>query len=443
MLALALSGCQRTPSNIVLPSLIGDNMILQQKTDAKIRGKANPGHKIQVVASWNVKAKTKAGKDGKWSVTLPAPAAGGPYTMTISGKDTSIIIYNILAGEVWFCSGQSNMEMPMAGWPPVDTVMHSAVTIESAILPEIRLFNVQRKISGEPLEECTGRWEMCGPSTVKQFSATAFFFGRKLYDELHIPIGLIESAWGGTPAESWISSAALEGAGEFLEEIKSIRESAPLQKGYQAWLDGHKQLEIGPSGSDQWKDLNFNDDNVPSVEFDDSSWPAMNLPMKFESAIGEFDGAVWFRKKVEIPANFKGKDLVLSLGPIDDVDRTYFNGSLVGATEESGFWQVTRNYDIPGELVSENINTVSVRVMNNQGGGGIWGFPGSMKITVKNGRQAPVDIEGEWKYQPVAELIGNKFYVFDLSGNEFSAQKRPVSLSAYTLQFFLTRWLIL
>jgi sialate O-acetylesterase len=158
----------------------------------------------------------------------------------------------------------------------------------------------------------------------------------------------------------------------------------------------------------------------------------MNLPMKFESVIGEFDGAIWFRKEVELPSNYKGKDLILSLGPIDDMDRTYFNGTLVGATEETGYWQVDRNYDISGGLVNEGINTIAVRVIDNQGGGGIWGFPGSMKITVKGSKQAPVNIEGEWKYQPAAELAGNKFYVLDLLKNEFYAQKRPVSLSAYT-----------
>jgi sialate O-acetylesterase len=432
ILALTLLGCQKTRSGLELPSLIGDNMILQQKIDSKIWGKANPGHKIDVVASWDAKAQAKAGKDGKWSVTLPAPSVGGPYTMTISCKDTSIIIYNILSGDIWFCSGQSNMEMPMAGWPPVDTVMYSTATINSSKLPEVRLFNVQRKISGEPLEDCTGRWEMCDPSTVGQFSATAFFFGKKLYDQLHIPIGLIESAWGGTPAESWISSPVLENAGEFLNEINSIKESVPLLAQYQAWLDGHKQLITEPSGNDQWKNLSFNDENVPSVEFDDSSWPAMNLPAKFESAIGEFDGAIWFRREVEIPANFKGRDLVLSLGPIDDMDRTYFNGNLVGSTEESGYWQVDRNYNIPGNLVREGMNTIAVRVVDNQGGGGIWGFPGSMKINMKDSKQAPVSIEGEWKYQPAAELVGNKFYILDLLKNEFYTQKRPVSLSAYT-----------
>ena len=432
ILIMILLSCQRTPSNLELPSLISDNMIIQQSSDVKIWGTATPGHKISVVASWDEKASAKTGKDGKWLVSLLSPAAGGPYTMTISGKDTSIVIYEILSGEVWFCSGQSNMEMPLEGWPPVDTVMHSEATIQSAVLPEIRLFNVQRKFSGGPLEDCTGMWEKCDPSTVRQFSATAFFFGKKLYDELHVPVGLIESAWGGTPAESWISSSALESAGEFTDAISSIKESAPLQHEYQMWLEGHEQLETGPSGSDQWKDLNFNDDNVPSVDFDDASWPVMNLPMQFERLTGAFDGAVWFRKKVEIPAGFKGKDLVLSIGPVDDMDRTYFNGTLVGATEESGLWQVSRDYQIPAALVKEGVNTISVRVLDTQGGGGIWGAPGSMEISVKTGRQTPVDIGGEWKYQPVAELIGDRFYIFDLSKNEFASQKRPLSLGATT-----------
>src|ERR1035437_2097558 len=187
---LTLIGCQ-SHSNLKLPALIGDNMLLQQKTTAKIWGKASPGNKINVSASWNYKGRAIAGKDGKWMVNLTTPEAGGPYTIAISANDTTITVKNVLIGEVWFCSGQSNMEMPLAGWPPVDTIMHSASTIASASIPEIRLF------------------------TVQQFSATAFFFGEKLYNELHVPIGLIESAWGGTPSESWTSSESLEKTGEF------------------------------------------------------------------------------------------------------------------------------------------------------------------------------------------------------------------------------------
>lgn len=428
---VTLAGCTMGPSNIELPSLIGDNMLLQQKTDIRIWGHASPGCKIDVSASWDATGKAVTGEDGKWSVSLGTPEAGGPYTITISAKDTSLIINNVLIGEVWVCSGQSNMEMPLAGWPPADTVMHSAVTIASAKSPEIRLFNVQRKVAGEPLDECEGIWEICDPSTVSQFSATAYFFGKRLHDDLGIPIGLIQSAWGGTPAEAWMSSGVLENAGEFIPEIKAIKESIPLLVEYQSWLDGHRQLVV-PPGEDQWKNLSFDDENVPLPEFDDSGWPVMKLPGQFETVTGDFDGAVWFRKNVEIPRGMTGKDLILSLGPIDDMDRTYFNGRLVGSHEDSGLWQAERNYDIPKDLVIEGTNIIAVRVVDNQGGGGIWGKPGSMKISVKESRTGQLNLDGEWKFQPVAELTGNKFYIYDLAKKEYSAIKRPKTIGAST-----------
>jgi sialate O-acetylesterase len=429
---VALIGCRKEPSGLVLPSLIGDNMLLQQKTNIKIWGKASPRNKIDVSASWQANSRTVSGEDGKWSVSLATPEAGGPYAITIAAKDTSVTVNNVLIGEVWVCSGQSNMEMPLAGWPPNDTIMYSAKEIASASIPEIRLFNVQKKVSGEPLDDCTGRWEICTPSTVSQFSATAYFFGKKLHNELKIPIGLIESAWGGTPAEAWMSSEVLEKAGEFIPEIRGIKESIPLLAEYQSWLNWHKQLIADKSGEAQWKDLIFNDENVPLPEFNDSSWPVMNLPGQFETVTGDFDGAVWFRKNIEIPREMTGKDLTLSLGPIDDMDRTYFNGKLVGSNEVSGFWQAERNYGISGDLVKSGENTIAVRVLDNQGGGGIWGKPGSMKLTLKDSKQGQISLDGEWKFQPAAELIGNKFYILDLNKNEFSAVKRPKTIGAST-----------
>jgi sialate O-acetylesterase len=432
ILTLFISSCQKGPSNLRLPSLIGDNMVLQQNSDPKIWGKADPGHKINVTPSWTSLTSAKAGDDGKWSVTIPTPAAGGPYTITIEASDTSVVINNVLIGEVWFCSGQSNMEMPLAGWPPVDTIMHSSKTISSASFPQIRLFNVQRKVSGIPLEECTGQWLVCSPETVSPFSATAFFFGRKLHEELKVPVGLIESAWGGTPSESWTSAEVLRNEDEFTKEIDEMTVAGPLMAEYQTWLDEHKQSEIKPAGDDQWKKLDFGDMTLALPGYNDASWPAMVLPGKFEDAIGEFDGAIWFRKGVEISRRMAGKDLILSLGPIDDMDCTFFNGEPVGSIETGGFWQVNRDYIIPGDLVKEGINTISVRVLDTQGGGGIWGAPGSMKLAVKESSSITLSIEGEWKYMPVAELIGNKFYIFDFAKNEFAVKKRPKSLGPYS-----------
>jgi sialate O-acetylesterase len=428
---LTLISCQNK-SDLKLPSLIGDNMLLQQKTDATLWGKANPGSKIELSASWNANAQAISGEDGKWTANLSTPEAGGPYTITIAAGDTSITINNVLIGEVWFCSGQSNMEMPLAGWPPLDTIMHSSSAIASASIPEIRLFNVTKRIAGEPLDDCTGKWEVCSPQTVQQFSATAYFFGKKLLDELHIPVGLIESAWGGTPSESWTSAEFLEKSGEFVSEINAIKESAPLQTDYQAWLDAHKQVGLKAAGEDQYKNLVFDDEKIPAVEFDDQAWPVMNIPATYETVIGEFDGAVWFRKVAEIPESMSGKDLVLSLGPIDDMDVTYFNGQIVGSTELSGLWQAERNYDIPASMVKAGRNVIAVRVLDTQGGGGIYGKPEKVNISLKSNPKLSIPLKGEWKYQPVAEFKGNKFYVYDISKNEFHATKRPVSLGAGT-----------
>jgi sialate O-acetylesterase len=324
------------------------------------------------------------------------------------------------------------MEMPVAGWPPSDTIMHSGNTIASAAIPEIRLFNVEKRISGEPVDECSGRWVVSTPSTVLPFSATAYFFGKKLYNELHVPIGLIESAWGGTPSESWTSSGSLEKTGEFIKEIESIRKSEPLQADYQKWLNTLKKVDLKPAGIDQWKDLSFNDETVQSAEYNDSKWPVMVLPTQFERIIGDFDGAVWFRKMVDIPKNMEGKDLTLSLGPIDDMDRTYFNGKLIGSTEVSGFWQAERNYQIPASLVKPGVNLISVRVLDTQGDGGIYGTPEKMKLSLKSDSTTFLPLRGDWKYQPVAELTGGKFYIYDISKNEFQAQKRPVNLGPGT-----------
>lgn len=429
-LMILFTSCQKGPANLRLPSVIGDNMVLQQKSDVQIWGMAIPGRKVSVSASWGTKKVARTGKEGKWAVTLKTPPAGGPYKIEINAADTSIKINNVLVGEVWVCSGQSNMEMPLEGWPPKDTIMNSAKTIASAKLPDIRLFIVSRKISSDLQDDCVGKWEVCNPMTVRPFSATGFFFGKKLYEKLNIPVGLIESTWGGTPVEAWMPADVLENAGEFVTDIKNIKESKPQLAEYQAFLDKHRKVEARLTGNDRWKNIGLGDEDAASPDFNDKLWPVMKLPALFETVIGDFDGVVWFRKTITLPAGFKGKELVLSLGPIDDMDCTWVNGKLVGATEESGLYQFERNYNIPAGLMHEGTNTVAIRVLDTGGGGGIYGKPGSMYISVKKGKQPPVDIGGDWKYQPSAELIGNKFYLFDITKNEFPQIKRPRAITS-------------
>jgi len=190
---------------IRLPAIIGDNMVLQQKSEAVIWGWGDPGSEIKISGSWNSDTVTaKVSSHSSWSVKLKTPVAGGPYTLTIKGDDV-LVLKNVMIGEVWICSGQSNME-----WSPDHNLMNAQEEIRNANYPDIRLFHVKKVASETVQENCFGEWEECSPSTVHSFSSIGYFFSRHLHNNLNIPIGIIEAAWGGTPAEVWLRSELVE-----------------------------------------------------------------------------------------------------------------------------------------------------------------------------------------------------------------------------------------
>jgi sialate O-acetylesterase len=181
-----------------LPDIFSDNMVLQQQTKISFYGFADPGQKIKVIANWNEDTlKTTVLSDAKWTVELQTPKAGGPYQIKITG-DTTITIQNVLIGEVWLCSGQSNMEFS-ADWH----LNNYEEEIKNGNHPEIRFFHIQKITAPYPQQEVRGKWEVCTPQTMHSFSATGYFFARTLNQQLHQPVGLIESCWGGTPVETW------------------------------------------------------------------------------------------------------------------------------------------------------------------------------------------------------------------------------------------------
>ncbi|HYG78370.1 MAG TPA: sialate O-acetylesterase [Planctomycetota bacterium] len=202
-------------ADVTLPAVISDNMVLQQDKDCPIWGKAEPGEKVTVSIAGK-KASTKAGADGQWSVKIGGIKAGGPYEMTIAGKN-EIKISNILAGEVWVASGQSNME-----WT-VKNSRDPEQEIANAKFPSIRMFTVKKKVAGEPQSNCEGKWEVCDSSTVANFSAVGYFFARELYQRLGIPVGVIHTSWGGTPAESWTSAEGLQNDPDFQPIIENFK----------------------------------------------------------------------------------------------------------------------------------------------------------------------------------------------------------------------------
>jgi len=203
-LILLLVSAGAALADIKLPAVIGDNMVLQRDEKVTIWGWAEPGEEVMAGVSWhNMKWAVTADKDGKWMFKMNSPETGGPYEMTISGKNT-ITVKNIMVGEVWVCSGQSNMQMSVQG------SANAKQEISAANYPNIRLFTVTRKVAAEPQSDCVGNWTLCSPQTVPGFSAVGYFFGRELHKKLDVPIGLIHTSWGGTPAEAWTRREVLE-----------------------------------------------------------------------------------------------------------------------------------------------------------------------------------------------------------------------------------------
>jgi sialate O-acetylesterase len=412
-------------NSLWLPSIFSDNMVLQQQTEVPFWGKSSPSAKIMISTSWGVKATATADEKGKWKVEVKTPKAGGPYAITITGDGITKQISNILIGEVWICSGQSNMEMPLAGWPPRDTILGSYKEISTANNPNLRTFTVKKAYSIAPIDTCNGDWVAFNPQTAGSYSATAYFFGKKLYETLKVPIGLIHTSWGGTPAEAWTTQEALKNFpeySEFLSKVNSVKDE------YDAlcnWIKNHPRVNFTTKNdNNRWKDLDLKDSQCSYATFDDSKWGDMELPGLWEqSKLGEFDGIVWFRKEIEIPKTWEGKDLELSVAMADDMDATYFNGTKVGGYEAPGFWQTPRKYVVPSQLVKAGKAVIAVRVIDTQGGGGIWGNADQMYIKPVGSNEI-IKIAGTWKYLPVGELLSDVIYIYGVNNKEFFSRPK-------------------
>lgn len=437
LIVLILSFAEiKAQSFVEMPAIFSDNMVLQQRSNVPFWGRALPGEEVKVTASWGASARAVVQKDSLWILKIKTPKAGGPFSLSIKIGDSTIVYNNVLAGEVWLCSGQSNMEMPLEGWPPKDTIFTGREVIKNADNANIRLFTVARSFSDVKEFNCTGKWVVSAPEMVAKFSAAAYFFGKKLNRELNVPIGLINTSWGGTAVESWMSAGSLSKFNEYSATLNNLSKGHEEIKKLETWVKTHPVVDVeGKPEADKWKGLNFQDSLCSRTNYDDTKWPEMKLPVVWENTfLGNFDGAGWFRKKVEIPKSWIGKNLAVELGPIDDMDETFVNGRKIGECMEGGNWQTERKYTVPAFLVNDSILTIAVRILDNQGGGGIYGKKEQLNIHLKDSAEIvssdTISIAGAWKFLPVAELRGLKFYVF---GQEdyFSRPRLEAELSAY------------
>ena len=380
-------------ANVRVPALIGDNMVLQRDRKIRIWGWAEPNERVTVAIG---KDQTSAVTDssGRWQALVGPLKTGDPLELKITGNNT-LTFKNILVGEVWVCSGQSNME-----WPLINT-KNGAQDVAQANFPEIRLFTVQKATASAPLDDVKGQWAAATPENAGQFSAVAYYFGRELYQKLKIPVGLIHTSWGGTPAEAWTDHATLASSPEFqpiLDRYQTRLKDLPQQREeYERrlaeWTKTNLYLDQGNNG----EALGYADLST-SVQ----DWKPMTLPQFFETAGLKMDGAIWFRKEVQVPEGWAGHDLQLNLAAIDDFDTTYFNGKRIGGvgSETPNSYIVQRQYKVPAGLVKPGRNVIAVRVFDSAGEGGFG--PGPMTLTMANA--APVQLAGEWQYKIELQL---------------------------------------
>lgn len=409
LLCCSLFYGQSASSQVRLPQLVRDSMVLQRDTKINIWGWASAGEKVEV--RFNGKSfKTKTGADGKWMIQLPPTGAGGPYTMTIRGRN-ELALKDILVGDVWICAGQSNMVLPM------ERVKEKyPEEVATANNPAIRHFFIPTLTDMQgPREDLpTGYWKTANQKDILQFSATAYFFAKKIYEKYHIPIGLINASVGGTPIEAWISEQGLKAFPALTEKIQKNKDTAYINGIYREMQANNnanrpiKQTDKGLLGPVTWYD----------TAYTPKGWHTINIPGYWEDqGIKDLNGVVWYRKEIDVPASMTGVAAKLFMGRIVDADFVYVNGKLVGNIT---YQYPPRRYELPAGLLKPGKNIIVIRVINTAGKGGF--VPDKpYYITAANQN---IDLKGSWQYK-VGDVYPPLRGGF---GGGISAQNQPAAL---------------
>ncbi|MFI5123837.1 MAG: sialate O-acetylesterase [Chitinophagales bacterium] len=372
-------------SQVHLAKIFGDHMVLQRSQAVPVWGWSSPNEKITVSINQQVK-QTQADKSGKWQLKLDPQPAGGPYDLKVTGRD-SLVLHDVLVGEVWICSGQSNMEFELS------QAMHAGDEIRDANYPQIRQIKIPKTVSFTPKEDIpSGEWTVCSPSTAANYTAVGYFFAREIQKRLHVPVGLINSSWGGTMVETWTSRGAFEKSPEFKDMIAKLPNVNvdDLAKQRKLAMDEKvKALEKAITDSlpeSEWKNPEYNSDG----------WPKIKEPGLWESAnmgLDELDGIVWLRKEISLTAAEAAGPVVLDLGKIDDNDDTYVNGIKVGSTKS---YNADRHYTAAPGVFKAGKNVIAVRVEDTGGGGGIYGDSANLKLIASDQH---ISLSGNWSFR--------------------------------------------
>ncbi len=390
--------CATTHAVVKLPHFFSDNMVLQRDKPIHVWGTANRNEAVTV--TFNGASKTvDTAKDGIWKVELPAMKYGGPFEMTIHGKTNSITLTNILIGDVWLCSGQSNMEFGLDG------DLTAAEAIPNAKNSNIHLLTVPKTIqTKEQFDTEPTQWKVCSPEAATYFSAVGYFFGKQLQENLNIPIGLINSSWGGTDIETWTSWEASMNNSDY-----SKYQGKTVEKAMGFTMDDmnryKKKMESQDDIDARWFD--------PAKKL--SGWKKTTAPKAWDGELANEDGIVWFRTEVTLPAEVAGAEGVIQLGAIDDEDITYINGTEVGRI---AFFMANRNYPVKAGILKPGKNTITVRIKDTGVTGGMTGTPDQLFLEVK-GKRYP--LAGDWEYKPYVLSSAYGMKSFGYSPNSFAS----------------------
>jgi len=372
-----------------LASVFSDHAVLQRDQPIKVWGQAAPNAPVSVDLS-GASVAASADAQGRWSAVLPArPAGGGPLTLTVQAGAERQVVSDLAMGDVWLCSGQSNMEYPLR------RSLNGDGEVASAGDPDIRLLRTGKISKPAPQSDLPADvvWKVSTPRTAADFSAACFFMGRELRKTARVPIGLIDATWGGSVIQDWISREGLSALKTYDEGLAVLsdyaRDPAVGQARWAAMLDRWAAAKLGAANDGQRPDL------------DDRSWKTMPMEGFWENNPGleAFDGVIWLRAEITLTKAQAAQGATLALGPIDDIDTTFVNGREIGATQS---WDGPRNYRLAPGALKAGRNVIAIRVVDTGGGGGTWGKAADKGLKLDDGTIAP--LSGTWRYRIAAPL---------------------------------------
>lgn len=380
----------------LLNALFQDHAVLQRGRPIPVWGHADPGQTVTVSIDGE-QVQVRADADGRWQVKLPALHAGGPYTLTAKTADGTIqTAHDVLVGDVWLCSGQSNMALPVKrtlNWP------HEVANADDAA---IRMLIVGKHASVTPRTTFAApvSWQKATPATTAEFSATCYYFARQLKQHIDVPMGLIDDAWGGSRIEAWMSAGALRSAGGYDDAVDLLEEyvddpvaaNARWGKHWEGWWRKHHAAR---PGNEPWQPQLASTSDWHKAPRGLGAWGGWNVP-----ALSEFTGTVWFRTTVTLDAAQAAKGATLTLGMVDEIDETWVNGRAVG----SQYLGAPRHYRLPSGLLHAGTNTIVVNVLNTWGDGGMLGEPSTRALHFDDG--SSVRLNQPWLYRIAEKTAG-------------------------------------